>query len=408
MATRVKSNPEPAVPQHSELRRQRIQQLCSAFLRRPVRRGARRVRVRHVRPRRRAAVGESRPALDLLGRVDLPQRQPQQRRLSAEPARPAEVLCHARHRGQGAVPTAEEPPGFGDRAGYRHAVVRRPVPALLGKRPLSRGRHLSRPGRFRVQRAGAPVRFRGAGLRAARSAVQCAGARRLGPGLALEPDVARRHARLLLPQFLRQAAADFHHEGRTEQHVAIQPDLRRQHRTVGRQLGQEHRRHQFRRRGLVPPQHAAQQPGPSRTPGLPAEGDTKVTRGDTYHALVNALGVIPQNPLFDTASWSAELTWATWSKVTSGENLFFAEGFAACKGKDIGDGCTTKNYTGPRKPRVSRRPGSTCSRASTSASRTYSRGLSGNAPTVFGGNEGNGNYSVGYRRRCPGRNTAST
>ena len=30
-----------------------------------------------------------------------------------------------------------------------------------------------------------------------------------------------------------------------------------------------------------------------------------------------------------------------------------------------------------------------------SAPVTYSRGLSGNAPTVFGGNQDNGNYSIG-------------
>ena len=129
-------------------------------------------------------------------------------------------------------------------------------------------------------------------------------------------------------------------------------------------------------------------------PGLPAEGDTKGPRGDTYHALVNALGVVPQNPLFDTASWSAELTWATWSKVNSGANLFFAEGFAPCKGKDTGDGCTTKNYTGlslafsPTWFHVF--PG-----VDLLAPITFSRGLNGNAPTVFGGNQDNGNYSVG-------------
>jgi len=129
-------------------------------------------------------------------------------------------------------------------------------------------------------------------------------------------------------------------------------------------------------------------------PGLPAEGDTKGPRGDTYHALVNALGVIPQNPLFDTASWSAELTWASWAKVTSGQNLFFAEGFAPCKGKDVGDGCTTKDYTG-----LSLAFSPTWFHVFPSvdllAPITYSRGLNGNAPTVFGGNQDNGNYSVG-------------
>ncbi|MGO4395526.1 DUF1302 domain-containing protein [Variovorax sp. M-6] len=129
-------------------------------------------------------------------------------------------------------------------------------------------------------------------------------------------------------------------------------------------------------------------------PGLPAQGDTKGPRGDTYHGLVNAVGVVPKTALFDTASWAAELVWASWGKVRSGQNLFFAEGFAPCIGKDKWDGCTTKNYFGagfsftPTWFQVF--PG-----IDLSAPLTYAVGLSGNAPTVFGGNQGNGNYSVG-------------
>jgi len=129
-------------------------------------------------------------------------------------------------------------------------------------------------------------------------------------------------------------------------------------------------------------------------PGLPAQGETKGPRGDTYHGLINAVGVIPKTPLFDTATWAVELTWAQWAKVTSGANLFFAEGFAACAGKDKWDGCTTKNYFGtgmaftPTWFQVW--PG-----VDLSMPITYAVGLKGNAPTVFGGNQGNGNYSVG-------------
>ncbi|MDM0110826.1 DUF1302 domain-containing protein [Variovorax sp. J22R133] len=129
-------------------------------------------------------------------------------------------------------------------------------------------------------------------------------------------------------------------------------------------------------------------------PGLPAQGDTKGPRGDTYHGLVNAVGVINKTPLFDTATWAAELVWSQWAKVNSGANLFFAEGFAACAGKDKWDGCTTKNYVGagfaftPTWYQVW--PG-----IDLYAPMTYAVGLSGNAATVFGGNQRNGNYSVG-------------
>ena len=129
-------------------------------------------------------------------------------------------------------------------------------------------------------------------------------------------------------------------------------------------------------------------------PGLPEEGETKGPRGDTLHALVNALGVISDTPLFDSAAWSTELTWSKWTDVNSGQNLFYALGYAPCNNRDEGDGCTTKDYFGmgvsftPTWFQVF--PG-----VDIVAPVTYARGLSGNAPTIFGGNEDNGNYSIG-------------
>jgi len=128
--------------------------------------------------------------------------------------------------------------------------------------------------------------------------------------------------------------------------------------------------------------------------GLPAAGDTQGPRGDTWHALLNGVGVISKTPLFDSATWAAEVVWSQWAKVRSGANLFFAEGFAPCNGKDKWDGCTTKNYVGaglsftPVWYQVA--PG-----VDLSLPITYAVGLSGNAATVFGGNQGNGNYSIG-------------
>ena len=135
-------------------------------------------------------------------------------------------------------------------------------------------------------------------------------------------------------------------------------------------------------------------------PGLPGQGDTKGPRGDTWHGLVNAAGVISKTALFDQATWLAEVQWSHWSKVTSGANLFQALGFAPCNAtatapaKDKWDGCVTKNYVGtgvaftPTWYQVF--PG-----VDLSAPVTYSIGLSGNSATVFGGNEGLGNYSLG-------------
>ena len=121
-------------------------------------------------------------------------------------------------------------------------------------------------------------------------------------------------------------------------------------------------------------------------PGLPSEGETKGPRGDTLHGLVNSLGVIPQTPVFDAATWAAELTFAHYTKVRSGANLFMAEGYAPCAGRDKWDGCTTRNYAGlalaftPIWYQVF--PG-----VDLFAPVTYAIGLSGNAPTVFGGNQ---------------------
>jgi hypothetical protein len=129
-------------------------------------------------------------------------------------------------------------------------------------------------------------------------------------------------------------------------------------------------------------------------PGLPGQGDTKGARGDTWHALVNATGVIPKAALFDSAVWAAELQWSNWSKVRSGANLFNAIGYAPCTGKDKWDGCVTKSYVGasvaftPTWYQVF--PG-----VDLSAPMAYAVGLAGNAATVFGGNEGLGNYSIG-------------
>jgi hypothetical protein len=64
--------------------------------------------------------------------------------------------------------------------------------------------------------------------------------------------------------------------------------------------------------------------------GLPERGETKGPRGDTLHALVNLLGTISKTPLFDSASWAAEVQWSRWTKVRSGANLFNALGFAPC------------------------------------------------------------------------------
>lgn len=123
-------------------------------------------------------------------------------------------------------------------------------------------------------------------------------------------------------------------------------------------------------------------------------GTTPGPVGDTYHGLVNLLGIIPKTPVFDTANWGVELTWSQWASIKSGQNLFQALGYAPCNGRDKFDGCTTKNFFGlalaftPTWFQVF--PG-----VDISAPVTFATGLSGNAATIFGGNEDTGNYTIG-------------
>ncbi|HEX6735077.1 MAG TPA: DUF1302 domain-containing protein [Azonexus sp.] len=132
----------------------------------------------------------------------------------------------------------------------------------------------------------------------------------------------------------------------------------------------------------------------------PERGETGGPRGNTMHGLVNAVGLLPETPLFGSASWAVELVWSRWTKVTSGKALFNAEDYGGCtffatnmRG-DKNDGCATKNYFGiglaftPTWYQVM--PG-----VDLSMPITYSRGLKGNAATVFGGNEDNGSFSIG-------------
>ena len=138
--------------------------------------------------------------------------------------------------------------------------------------------------------------------------------------------------------------------------------------------------------------------GNASAAGPIAEGTTPGPVGDTYHALVNVLGVIPKTAIFDSATYAAELTWSRYDKVKSGANLFNAVGYAGCtfagRAGDKWDGCATKNFAGvalaftPTWFQVL--PG-----VDVQAPVTYSRGISGNSALVFGGNEALGNYTVG-------------
>ena len=72
--------------------------------------------------------------------------------------------------------------------------------------------------------------------------------------------------------------------------------------------------------------------GNASAAGTPARGTTPGPVGDTYHGLVNVVGLIPKTPVFDTAAYALELTWSQWAEVKSGQNLFNAVGYPGLHG----------------------------------------------------------------------------
>jgi hypothetical protein len=121
---------------------------------------------------------------------------------------------------------------------------------------------------------------------------------------------------------------------------------------------------------------------------LPSEGNTLAARGNTLHGVLNAIGAIGSAGIFDSATWSAELTYNRWLSVTQGAQYF--------KGRDsyVGIDKVSKDYYGlalnftPTWYQVF--PG-----ADLSMPFSYSNGISGNSAVGSGGNDGAGSYAMG-------------
>lgn len=79
-------------------------------------------------------------------------------------------------------------------------------------------------------------------------------------------------------------------------------------------------------------------------------------KGDTFHAVVNGVYLLPKTGLWDTGSLIGELAYSRLNKVTANANLFRGVGSPACvklgtgsggvpaQPGDITDTCSTKNY----------------------------------------------------------------
>lgn len=145
------------------------------------------------------------------------------------------------------------------------------------------------------------------------------------------------------------------------------------------------------------------------TPGYSAvEG----ARGNTWHALVNGIWLLPKTALWDGGTLQGELAYQRLDRVTKNANLFYSEDYACKKGympggitagsRDKDDGCSTKDSLAfnmgftPEIPQVL--PG-----WDLSIPTSFSYGLMGNSPTLGGAAEGAYKWSVGVKAKYQAR-----
>lgn len=151
-------------------------------------------------------------------------------------------------------------------------------------------------------------------------------------------------------------------------------------------------------------------PAPALAPvlfphGAPTvDGNTYQARGDTFHALANAVGVISGVPGFSSAAWAVEATYSRWLDVRQNQDMFYAMGYGVCRSdpalvaqrlqKDTRDGCATRDS-------VAFGAGFTptwfqaFSGVDLLAPLSVTWTAYGNSPVAFGGNVGSGTYGVG-------------
>ncbi len=122
---------------------------------------------------------------------------------------------------------------------------------------------------------------------------------------------------------------------------------------------------------------------------LPARGQLLTARGKTLHGVFNALAAVSKTPVFDSASWVAELSWTRLLSVTDDPlNTFIGRaGYAEVDR-------VTKDFVGialkftPKWFQVF--PG-----ADLSVPLAYSTGVSGNSAVLGGGNKKSGSWTAG-------------
>ncbi len=137
----------------------------------------------------------------------------------------------------------------------------------------------------------------------------------------------------------------------------------------------------------------------------PTYSQVEGARGNTYHAVANAIWLLTKTALWETGSIQGELSYQRLDKVTKNPNLYYSVD-NACKGgyipiafiaagsRDAGNGCSTKDSLALSlgfTPKWMEAMGS----LDLSMPTYLSYGLMGNSPTLGGSNRGAYTYSIG-------------
>ena len=130
--------------------------------------------------------------------------------------------------------------------------------------------------------------------------------------------------------------------------------------------------------------------------------DNQGPRGDTLHAVVNGVYLLPATKFWDTGTLIAELAYSRLLSVTSHADLYNGVGYGSCVTTggttpgDKSDGCSTKNYAAlavifaPQYLQV-------LPSWDMELPVSVNYGLSGNAASAGGGNEKSLSWSVGTK-----------
>ena len=138
-------------------------------------------------------------------------------------------------------------------------------------------------------------------------------------------------------------------------------------------------------------------PGSIALSQVPSNGDTPGALGNTWHYLVNAVGIVPKTALFDTLSYTVEVSGMTVGSVTQNEAVYKGRANYTAAGVPAGTAPIdkpTKNFLGiginltPTWFQVL--PG-----MDMLAPISWTQGLYGNAAVQSGGNRNAGNYAAG-------------